>query len=256
MQPMSGMKPMSPMKPMKALERWWPEELGEHPNSAGVRTKRATHSSAIESGWPSIQAMAKSNFMTPATIASPASSSIRAAAGESDVYESGRRGRFGNIETRLTVALPGRFAPRFTPSPPETQTRLRRWRGCAHRRHHGRADLSGRSPWPARPEARGSRTGRALRKEGIMNTVPLFAAVISHVIVTASSMLKPVMHPAFFLGATAGGRRPQSCPRMAELNLSDPLTPEWRKGDCCRDVAATAPGRFWNSPAPTSIGAR
>ena len=24
-----------PMAPMKAPERWWPEELGEHPNSAG-----------------------------------------------------------------------------------------------------------------------------------------------------------------------------------------------------------------------------
>jgi hypothetical protein len=35
MKPMSGMKPMSPMAPMKAPERWWPEELGEHPNSAG-----------------------------------------------------------------------------------------------------------------------------------------------------------------------------------------------------------------------------
>jgi hypothetical protein len=32
MQPMSGMKPM---EPMKALEPWWPEELGENPNSAG-----------------------------------------------------------------------------------------------------------------------------------------------------------------------------------------------------------------------------
>lgn len=38
MKPMSGMKPMSPMRPMqpmKAPERWWPEVLGEHPNSAG-----------------------------------------------------------------------------------------------------------------------------------------------------------------------------------------------------------------------------
>jgi hypothetical protein len=38
MKPMSGMKPMSPMKPMepmKAPERWWPQELGENPNSAG-----------------------------------------------------------------------------------------------------------------------------------------------------------------------------------------------------------------------------
>lgn len=35
MKPMSGMKPMSPMKPLKAPERWWPEKLGENPNSAG-----------------------------------------------------------------------------------------------------------------------------------------------------------------------------------------------------------------------------
>jgi hypothetical protein len=34
---MEPMEPMSPMKPepMKAPERWWPEELGEQPNSAG-----------------------------------------------------------------------------------------------------------------------------------------------------------------------------------------------------------------------------
>ena len=38
MKPMSGMKPMAPMKPMepmKAPKRWWPEGLGENPNSAG-----------------------------------------------------------------------------------------------------------------------------------------------------------------------------------------------------------------------------
>jgi hypothetical protein len=38
MKTMSGMKPMAPMtpmKPMKAPERWWPEGLGENPNSAG-----------------------------------------------------------------------------------------------------------------------------------------------------------------------------------------------------------------------------
>jgi hypothetical protein len=35
MNPMKPMKPMSPMEPMKAPERWWPEELGESPNSAG-----------------------------------------------------------------------------------------------------------------------------------------------------------------------------------------------------------------------------
>jgi len=32
MEPMPKMKPMAPMK---APERWWPEELGEHPNSTG-----------------------------------------------------------------------------------------------------------------------------------------------------------------------------------------------------------------------------
>jgi len=31
---------MSPMKPMDAPERWWPENLGEHPNSAGGQNER------------------------------------------------------------------------------------------------------------------------------------------------------------------------------------------------------------------------
>jgi hypothetical protein len=35
MAPMSPMKPMTPMEPMKAPARWWPEGLGESPNSAG-----------------------------------------------------------------------------------------------------------------------------------------------------------------------------------------------------------------------------
>src|ERR1700740_244351 len=35
MEPMSGMEPMKPMEPMEAPVRWWPEELGEQPNSAG-----------------------------------------------------------------------------------------------------------------------------------------------------------------------------------------------------------------------------
>ena len=29
------MEPMKPMEPMKAPERWWPEDLGESPNSSG-----------------------------------------------------------------------------------------------------------------------------------------------------------------------------------------------------------------------------
>jgi hypothetical protein len=35
MEPMKPMQGMKPMEPMKAPERWWPKELGEHPNSAG-----------------------------------------------------------------------------------------------------------------------------------------------------------------------------------------------------------------------------
>ena len=40
MKPMAGMKPMEPMQPMQPLgssgqNRWWPESLGDHPNSAG-----------------------------------------------------------------------------------------------------------------------------------------------------------------------------------------------------------------------------
>jgi hypothetical protein len=35
MAPMSPMKPMEPMEPMQAPARWWPEGLGENPNSAG-----------------------------------------------------------------------------------------------------------------------------------------------------------------------------------------------------------------------------
>lgn len=35
MKPMKPMTGMKPMPPMKAPERWWPEELGENPNSVG-----------------------------------------------------------------------------------------------------------------------------------------------------------------------------------------------------------------------------
>jgi hypothetical protein len=35
MKPMAGMKPTAPMEPMKQQQRWWPENLGDHPNSAG-----------------------------------------------------------------------------------------------------------------------------------------------------------------------------------------------------------------------------
>ena len=35
MEPMKPMAPMKPMQPMQAPERWWPEALGQQPNSAG-----------------------------------------------------------------------------------------------------------------------------------------------------------------------------------------------------------------------------
>lgn len=35
MKPMTPMKPMAPMKPMSPPKRWWPENLGDRPNSSG-----------------------------------------------------------------------------------------------------------------------------------------------------------------------------------------------------------------------------
>lgn len=35
MEPMKPMSPMKPMEPIKPVKRWWPEDLGDHPNSAG-----------------------------------------------------------------------------------------------------------------------------------------------------------------------------------------------------------------------------
>ncbi|MCX6950955.1 MAG: hypothetical protein NTV51_02030 [Verrucomicrobia bacterium] len=35
MKPMKPMTPMTPMKPMTPPARWWPEALGDAPNSAG-----------------------------------------------------------------------------------------------------------------------------------------------------------------------------------------------------------------------------
>jgi len=35
MEPMKPMPPMKPLEPLKPVKRWWPEELGDHPNSAG-----------------------------------------------------------------------------------------------------------------------------------------------------------------------------------------------------------------------------
>lgn len=86
MKPMSGMKPMAPMKPMEPMqapERWWPEELGENPNSAGGQneTRYAFFGEqqrlAVDTGDGKVKV-----YMTPATIASPACSNTRVAAEE------------------------------------------------------------------------------------------------------------------------------------------------------------------------------
>lgn len=35
MEPMKPMKPLEPMQPMSGGDRWWPESLGDAPNSVG-----------------------------------------------------------------------------------------------------------------------------------------------------------------------------------------------------------------------------
>jgi hypothetical protein len=64
MEPMFGMKPMSPMKPMepmKAPVRWWPEELGERPSSAGGQNEMRyaffgdQHRLAVDTGDGTVQ---------------------------------------------------------------------------------------------------------------------------------------------------------------------------------------------------------
>jgi hypothetical protein len=77
MKPMSGMKPMAPMK---APERWWPEKLGEHPDSAGGQNEMRYAFFGDHKRLAVDMAMAKSNCMTPAIIAFPACSNTRAGA--------------------------------------------------------------------------------------------------------------------------------------------------------------------------------
>jgi hypothetical protein len=77
------MSPMKPMEPLKAPERWWPEELGETPNSTGGQDETRYSSSAIRSAWPSILVTEKFWFITPVTVASPTCSNTKAAAAES-----------------------------------------------------------------------------------------------------------------------------------------------------------------------------
>ena len=61
MEPMSGMKSMKPMETMEAPVRWWPEELGEQPHSAGGQNKMRyaffgdQHRLAIDTGDGTVQ---------------------------------------------------------------------------------------------------------------------------------------------------------------------------------------------------------
>jgi len=64
MKPMSGMKPMKPMEPMKPMQppqRWWPEDLGENPNSSGGQNETRyaffgdKHRLAVDTGDGKIQ---------------------------------------------------------------------------------------------------------------------------------------------------------------------------------------------------------
>jgi len=55
------MEPMKPMAPMKPPERWWPEDLGENPNSAGGQNETRyaffgdKHRLAVDTGGGKIQ---------------------------------------------------------------------------------------------------------------------------------------------------------------------------------------------------------
>ena len=64
MEPMFGMKPMSPMnamEPMKEPARWWPEELGGQPSSAGGPNEMSyaffgdQHRLAVDTGDGTVQ---------------------------------------------------------------------------------------------------------------------------------------------------------------------------------------------------------
>ena len=64
MEPMFRMEPTSPMKPMepmKAPVRWWPEELGEQPSSAGGQNEMRyaffgdRHRLAVDTGAGTVQ---------------------------------------------------------------------------------------------------------------------------------------------------------------------------------------------------------
>jgi hypothetical protein len=52
---------MKPIEPMKARTRWWPEELGEQPNSAGGQNEmryaffRDQHRLAVDTGDGKVQ---------------------------------------------------------------------------------------------------------------------------------------------------------------------------------------------------------
>ena len=73
---------MKPMAPMKAPERWWPEELGEHPNSAGGQNE-TRYAFFGDQKWLAVDTGdGKVQLYDTVIIASQACSNTRAAAAE------------------------------------------------------------------------------------------------------------------------------------------------------------------------------
>jgi hypothetical protein len=106
MEPMSGMKPMSPMKPMepmKAPVRWWPEELGEQPNSAGGQNEMRyaffgdQQRLAVDTGDGKVQVY---DTGEPSHLRCAATPEQHGKKGH--VYEPAGGSRFGDFETGLT----------------------------------------------------------------------------------------------------------------------------------------------------------
>src|SRR5258708_37938017 len=108
MEPMSGMKPMSPMKPMepmKATVRWWPEELGEQPNSAGAQNEMRyaffgdQHRLAVDTGDGKVQVYDTGDHRISGRSATPEQQRKK-----DHVYEQAGESRFGDVEIVLTTS--------------------------------------------------------------------------------------------------------------------------------------------------------
>jgi hypothetical protein len=91
------------MEPMKAPERWWPEELGEQPNSAGGQNEMRyaffgdQHRLAIDTGDGKVQV-----YDTGDHRISRGAARSEQGRKKGHVYEPARGSRFGDFETCLT----------------------------------------------------------------------------------------------------------------------------------------------------------